>query len=92
MYGYVCGGIEYNGYYTPCTQDSPRTSRKSAKKVVKYSNIQEQANFASKKYGEVLHQLMNTPFCNITPKLQEDVWAWGIFTDTVLPMLKFIDE
>ena len=79
------------GTRSPRSPRSPRTPR-SPQKVVKYNNIQEQLDFAVGKYDEVLRKFMNTPCCNITQKLQEDVWAWGLFSETVLPMLKFIDE
>lgn len=92
MYGYVCGGFEYNGYYTLNTQDSPKCTSWSPKKVVKYNSIQEQCDFAALKYDKVLNNFMTTPCCNITSKMEEDIWAWGIFTETILPMLKFIDE
>jgi len=71
------------GYY------SPRSPRRSP---VKYNNIQEQLDFANSKYEEVLNKYMRTPCKYITEKQEEDVWAWGIFSEVVLPMLKIIDD
>jgi hypothetical protein len=72
---------------------SPRSPKSHKKNVsVRYSNIQEQLDFAVIKYDEVVMKYMNTPCNRITSKMQEDVWAWGIFSETVLPMLKFVDE
>jgi len=90
MYGYVCDGSEYTGYYTPLA--TYPCLPKSLRKKVKYNNIQEQSDFATAKYNEVLTKYLNTPCCNITSKMQDDVWAWGVFSETVLPMLAFIDE
>lgn len=70
---------------SPRNQNSPRTP-------VKYNNIQEQLDFANMKYEQVLNKYMNTPCNHITYKQEEDVWAWGIFSEVVLPMLKIIDE
>lgn len=93
MYGYLCNGNEYNGYYTPmATSPKDPKSPSKTRKSTNYNNIQEQCDFAVMKYGEVLNKYMNTPCCNITSKMEEDVWAWGLFSETVLPMLTFIDE
>ncbi len=75
---------------SPRKPKSPRSPKRNI--GVKYHTVQEQLDFASVKYDEVLSKYMNTPCCNITPKMEEDVWAWGIFSETVLPMLTFIDE
>lgn len=74
---------------SPRRQYSPRSPRKSP---VKYNNIQEQLDFANMKYEEVLNKYMRTPCKYITEKQEEDVWAWGVFSEVVLPMLKIIDE
>lgn len=74
---------------SPREQYSPRSPRKSP---VKYNNIQEQLDFANSKYDEVLNKYMRTPCRYITEKQEEDVWAWGIFSEVVLPMLKIIDD
>lgn len=71
--------------------NSPR-GQYSPRSPVKYNNIQEQLDFASRKYEEVLNKYMRTPCRYITEKQEEDVWAWGIFSEVVLPMLKIIDE
>lgn len=70
---------------SPRKQNSPRTP-------VGYNNIQEQLDFANMRYEQVLNKYMNTPCTHITYKQQEDVWAWGIFSEVVLPMLKIVDE
>jgi hypothetical protein len=83
---------------SPRSQNSPRTPNKSPRSQnsprshVKYNNIQEQLDFAEVKYQEVLNKYMNTPYGCITSKQQDDVWAWGIFSEVVLPMLKIVDD
>lgn len=83
---------------TGTPRSSPRTPRRSPKNQnsprtpVKYNNIQEQLDFANMRYAQVLNRYMNTPCNHITYKQEEDVWAWGIFSEVVLPMLKIIDE
>lgn len=74
---------------SPRRHYSPRSPRKSP---VKYNNIQEQLDFANYKYQEVLNKYMRTPCKYITEKQEEDVWAWGIFSEVVLPMLKIVDD
>lgn len=96
------GSFRYNNTSTPRnsprSQTSPRTPTRSPRRQnsprspVKYNNIQEQLDFAEVKYQQVLNTYMNTPCSCITSKQQEDVWAWGIFTEVVLPMLKIIDD
>jgi hypothetical protein len=75
-------------FNSPTPPNSPRKRSGG----VKYNNIQEQLEFATVKYNEVLDKYMSTPCNKITKKQSDDVWAWGIFSETVLPMLKFIDE
>jgi hypothetical protein len=71
--------------------NSPR-GQYSPRSPVKYNNIQEQLDFANRKYEEVLNKYMKTPCKYITEKQEEDVWAWGLFSEVVLPMLKIVDE
>lgn len=56
------------------------------------SSIHEQLMFAQRKYQEVLAQQNNTPKHLHSKKSEEDVWAWGMFSETVLPMLLFVDD
>jgi hypothetical protein len=74
-------------------QRSPRKKKKE-KKVhhIRFNNIQEQLDFSQVKYDKIVDKYMNTPCCRITEKKQDDVWAWGLFSEVVLPMLTFIDE
>lgn len=78
-----------NSPRTPRSQNSPRSPRKTP---VKYNNIQEQIDFATGRYEELLKKFMKTPCNRITSKQEEDVWAWGLFSEVVLPMLKIVDE
>lgn len=71
--------------------NSPR-GQYSPTKSPGYNNIQEQLDFATVRYEEVLNKYMRTPCKYITDKQEEDVWAWGIFSEVVLPMLKIIDD
>lgn len=71
---------------------TPRRTPESPRSPVKYNNIQEQLEFANSKYEEVLNKYMRTPCRYITEKQEEDLWAWGLFSEVVLPMLKIIDE
>ena len=90
------GSFRNNNASTP--RSSPRSPARSPRRQnsprspVKYNNIQEQLDFANVRYQEVLNKYMNTPCTSITYKQEEDVWAWGIFSEVVLPMLKIIDD
>lgn len=52
------------------------------------SSVHQQRKYAESKLHKVQHKLACTP----TNKLEEDEWAWRIFSQTVLPMLSFLDE
>lgn len=56
------------------------------------NSVREQLAFAQQKYQEVLSEHINTPQHLHSKKQDEDVWAWGIFSETVLPMLLFVDD
>lgn len=68
--------------------------KKANKKPVKQGNtsIREQLLFAQQKYQEVLSEHLNSPKHLHSSKSDEDVWAWGLFSETVLPMLLFVDD
>jgi hypothetical protein len=56
------------------------------------ASIQSQLVYAQKKYQEVLLKVSTVPTEMLTAKDEEEVWAWGMFSETVLPMLLFIDD
>ena len=74
----------------PSSPRSPKTVRKA--KDDRILNVRNQLAYAQQRYKEVLHNVALTPSHKITPKIEEDVWAWGIFSETVLPMLSFLDD
>ena len=71
---------------------SPRVFSPSARNNRSTNSVHEQLEFAKLKYESVLRIYNSTPQHKISAKLQEDVWAWGTFSQQVLPMLTFIDE
>ena len=89
-----------NNNYTTFTQDSLTTLPSSPRtpQTVKLAkddrilNIKNHLVYAEQKYKEVLHKVAIIPAHNITPKMEDDVWAWEIFSQTVLPMLSFLDD
>jgi hypothetical protein len=56
------------------------------------SSITQQRRFAESKFISVQRQLANTPASKKREMLEDDMWAWGIFANTVLPMLSFLDD
>lgn len=56
------------------------------------SSIAQQRRFAESKFLNVQRQLANAPTSKFRKRLEDDVWAWGIFASTVLPMLSFLDD
>lgn len=92
------GSFRYSASQRTTPRNSPRSPAQSPRRQnsprspVKYNNVQEQLDFANVKYQEVLRKYMSTPCSSITSKQEEDVWAWGIFSEVVLPMLTIIDD
>jgi hypothetical protein len=70
----------------------PRVFSPSARKNGSTNSVHEQLEFAKLKYESVMRIYNSTPPHRISAKLQDDVWSWGLFSQTVLPMLTFIDE
>ena len=56
------------------------------------SSVYEQRKYAENKLQQMQQKLACTPLYKRTDMLEEEVWAWGIFSQTVLPMLSFLDE
>lgn len=56
-----------------------------------YSNVQEQKEYAEKRLKDLQRKIEKMPQKKVSPKLADDVWAWGMFCQT-LDVLKFIDE
>jgi hypothetical protein len=56
------------------------------------SSVLEQQKYAERQLHKAQKQLASTPACRKTEKLKEEVWAWEIFSQTVLPMLSFLDD
>ena len=71
---------------------SPRVFSLSPRKNGSTNSVHEQLEFAKLKYESVLQTYNSTPPHKISAKLRDDVWSWGLFSSTVLPMLTFIDE
>lgn len=71
---------------------SPYMFSHSPRKNGSTNSVHEQLEYAKLKYESVLRIYNSTPQHRISAKLQDDVWSWGLFSQTVLPMLTFIDE
>lgn len=56
------------------------------------SSVSQQLKYAESKMQQVQQQYALTPIKRRTEKLEEEVWAWTIFSQTVLPMLSFLDD
>lgn len=56
------------------------------------SSISQQRRYAEYRLYHVQQQLDRTPLWKRTEYLKEEVWAWEIFAQTVLPMLSFLDD
>ena len=94
------------GYERTCNDDlfdvwfsssySPRHLRKVRAGYL--SSVAQQQKYAEKKLQQVERELqvvrMQSDTFNKAKKeqLEEDVWAWSIFSQTILPMLSFLDE
>jgi hypothetical protein len=52
------------------------------------SSVYQQRKYAECRFKQLQQKLANKS----TDILEEEVWAWGIFSQTVLPMLSFLDE
>lgn len=56
-----------------------------------YSSVQEQKDYAESRLKNLQRKIEKMPQKKVSPKLADDVWAWGMFCQT-LDVLKFIDE
>lgn len=56
-----------------------------------YSSVQEQKKHAETRLKNLQRKIEKMPQKKVSPKLADDVWAWGMFCQT-LDVLKFIDE
>lgn len=77
-------------------RNTPRSQRRNGSprspKGTNFTNIQEQLEHATVKYEEVLKKYMRTPCNRITRQQEDDLWAWQLFAEVILPMFKFVDE
>lgn len=53
------------------------------------ASIADQIEYATQKYQETIFTYMND---KPTDRNCEEVWAWGTFSQQVLPCLRFLDE
>ena len=56
-----------------------------------YSSVQEQKKYAESRLKDLQRRVEKMPKKKVSPKLADDVWAWGMFCQT-LSVLEFIDE
>lgn len=56
------------------------------------SSVSQQLKYAQRRLFQVQQQLAKAPLGERIDKLEEEVWAWSIFSQTVLPMLSFLDD
>jgi hypothetical protein len=68
---------------------SPKSPK--AKASPGFSSIYEQRLLAESKYDDLVRKTHTMSEEMLTPKLVEDIWAWGMFAQT-LSLLEFIDE
>jgi 3-phenylpropionate/cinnamic acid dioxygenase small subunit len=99
---YVQPGSEYSMEYFEdkyqlkknSTLKNIKTSKASSKKPCNSKmSIAEQIEIANEKYNNAVSRYnWNALNRTTTPKMAEDVWAWELFSQTVLPGLTFLDE
>lgn len=53
-------------------------------------SIRSQLVYAEEKYQSLLEDASNKK--HLSRKEKDDIWAWKMFSETVLPMLLFIDD
>jgi hypothetical protein len=56
------------------------------------SSVVQQQKYAERQLCKAQMKLATAPPSKRKEQLEDDVWAWGIFSQTVLPMLSFLDE
>ena len=56
------------------------------------SSVIQQQKYAERQLCKAQNKLATAPPSWGIEQLEEDVWAWTIFSQTVLPMLSFLDD